>query len=368
MMSELKRAAEIAVRVSLKVKPGEQVLIVSNPGHEVAVIAQAVYDAALEAGGRPVLIFQPVKTQMDFAEETVLAAFGAKPEVFLSLSAEKLGKDAAATAMPYVWEGQDYDHIFHLQMYGKKTCRSFWSPSTNIDSFIRTVPVDYAELKRRCAGIKAVLDRAVSLRVVSPGGTDARFGLRNRLAFSDDGDFSQGGAGGNLPAGETFISPENGTAGGVIVFDGSISLYKGDLMIREPVRCGLEKGFVREISGGEEAEALRETIEMAERNARDMEGSGKLPAGQGELYARNARNIGEIGIGLNPAARITGSMLEDEKAFHTCHFAIGLNYDHDAPALIHLDGLVRNPTITAFDAEGGETVIERDGELQEGFI
>jgi leucyl aminopeptidase (aminopeptidase T) len=364
---DLKRAAEIAVRVSLKVKPGEQVLMVSNPNHEVAVISQALYDAVLEAGGRPTLMFQPVKSQLDFAEKTVIAAFGAKPEVFISLSAEKLGKDEEAIARPHRYQGESYDHVFHLQLYGEKSCRAFWSPSTNIDSFIRTVPIDYDELKRRCAGIKAALDRAVSLRVTAPGGTDAVFGLRNRLAFTDDGDFSQGGAGGNLPAGETFASPENGTAQGQIVFDGSISLYKGDIVIREPIRCTLEHGFVREIAGGVEAEALRGTVEAAERNALEMEKAGKLPAGQGEVYARNARNIGEIGIGLNPAARITGSMLEDEKAFHTCHFAIGLNYDRDAPALIHLDGLVKNPTITAVDEGGRETVIERDGELEAGF-
>jgi leucyl aminopeptidase (aminopeptidase T) len=56
-------------------------------------------------------------------------------------------------------------------------------------------------------------------------------------------------------------------------------------------------------------------------------------------------------------------MLEDEKAFRTCHFAIGHNYDSDAPSLIHLDGLVREPTITAI-MESGETVlIEERGEL-----
>ncbi|MDR2177425.1 MAG: aminopeptidase [Treponema sp.] len=365
--NELKKAAEIAVRVSLKVKPGEQVLIISNPGGEVSVISQAVYEAALEAGGRPTLIYQPVKSQLEFAEKTVLAAFGAKPEVVISLSAEKLGKDENGIAKPYVYEGVEFDHVFHLQMYGTKTCRSFWSPSTNIDSFIRTVPIDYDELKRQCACIKAVLDRAVSLRVSAPGGTDARFGLKGRLAFSDDGDFSRGGTGGNLPAGETFISPENGTAAGQIVFDGSISLYKGDIVIREPIRCTLEGGFVREITGGEEAQALRHTVETAEQSAPDMEKAGKLPPGQGAVYARNARNIGEIGIGLNPAARITGSMLEDEKAFHTCHFAIGMNYDRDAPALIHLDGLVKNPTITAVNEDGSETVIEKDGELREDF-
>ncbi len=56
-------------------------------------------------------------------------------------------------------------------------------------------------------------------------------------------------------------------------------------------------------------------------------------------------------------------MLEDEKAFRTCHFAIGANYDEDAPALIHLDGLVPNPTIVVVDGTGREREIMRKGEL-----
>ncbi|GHU86800.1 hypothetical protein FACS189476_00790 [Spirochaetia bacterium] len=363
--AKLKAAAKIAIETALRVKLDEQVLIVTNPVPDVAAIAEALYDAALDAGGKPALIFQPVKTQLDFAEPAVIAAFSARPAVFISMSAEKLGKDMRGFAAPYEYGGAKYDHIFHLQMYGEKTCRAFWSPSTTVESFIRTVPIDYEELKRRCYIIKNVLDEAVSVRVTSPGGTDVRIGLRGRKAYSDDGDFSKGGAGGNLPAGETFISPENGTAQGIIAFDGSISLHDRDIVIKEPIRCVLDKGFVKEINGGEEAAALLHTVETAEKNAREFEKDGKLPAGSGAIYARNARGIGELGIGLNPAARITGSMLEDEKAFHTCHFAVGLNYDGDAPALIHLDGLVQNPTITATDANGRETVIEKDGELME---
>jgi leucyl aminopeptidase (aminopeptidase T) len=60
-------------------------------------------------------------------------------------------------------------------------------------------------------------------------------------------------------------------------------------------------------------------------------------------------------------------MLEDEKAFRTCHFAVGRNYDEDAPALIHLDGLVTNPTITAILKNGQRRVIEQDGNLAEDF-
>ena len=82
-----------------------------------------------------------------------------------------------------------------------------------------------------------------------------------------------------------------------------------------------------------------------------------------EEYARNARNLGELGIGLNPKASIVGNMLEDEKAFRTCHFAIGANYDDDAPAFIHLDGLVTEPTIVAKTSRGKEIVIESHGDL-----
>jgi leucyl aminopeptidase (aminopeptidase T) len=359
--------AQIAVGVSLKVKPGEQVLIVTNPERDVAAISQALYDAVVDAGGLPTLIFQPVKTQLNFAEAAVIAAFSAKPEVFISMSAQKLGQDKRGIASPYEYQGIAWDHIFHLQLYGEKSCRSFWSPSTTVESFIRTVPIDYGTLKRRCAAIKAVLDEAGAVHITAPGGTDIRFGLRGRAAFSDDGDFSEGGRGGNLPAGESFISPENGTAQGEIVFDGSISLHDGDILIEEPIRCTLEKGFITDIRGGPEAAALRRTVELAETNAREYEKAGKLPAGSGDLYARNARHIGEIGIGLNPEARISGHILEDEKAFRTCHFAVGRNYDEDAPALIHLDGLVTNPTITAILGNGQKRVIERDGNLTEGF-
>ena len=360
---ELREAARIAVETALGVRPGEQVLIITNPAADAACISAALYDAAAAAGGRPVLLFQPEKHQIDFAEKTVIAAFQARPEVVISLSAGKLGKDEAGIASPYMHDGKGYDHIFHLLQFGEKSCRAFWSPACTLDSFIRTVPIDYPLLQERCRSIAAALDGADAVHVQAPGGTDIVLGLKGRRAKCDDGDFRAGGAGGNLPAGEAFISPENGTAEGVIAFDGSISLNDGDILIEKPIVCTVRGGFVREIAGGKEARTLEKTIAFAERNALLFEQEGKLPAGQGALYAKNARNIGELGIGLNPAARISGSMLEDEKAFRTCHFAIGQNYDEDAPALIHLDGLVRLPTIRAVFSDGTERLIEKDGEI-----
>jgi leucyl aminopeptidase (aminopeptidase T) len=360
---QLKEAARIAIKTSLNVRQEERVLIISNPEPDASAIAEALYDASIDAGGCPILIYQPTKGQLEFAEQSVLAAINSRPQIIISMSAEKMGKDPQGIARPYTHEGVSYDHIFHLLLYGEKCSRSFWSPSATVDSFIRTVPLDYNELQRRCQAIKEALDGAAAVRVTAPGGTDITIGLRGRKAKTDDGDFSRPGSGGNLPAGETFISPENGTARGRICFDGSISLNEGTIIIEQPIDCLVENGFVTDIQGGAEAAQLRRTIEAAEKNALEFECRGILPAGSGEVYARNARNIGELGIGLNPKAIISGNMLEDEKAFRTCHFAIGMNYDADAPSFIDLDGLVKNPTITAVFDGGNERLIEKDGEL-----
>lgn len=354
-------AAKVAVEKSLKVQADEKVLIISNPDPEVTGIAMAVYDAVVAAKGRPTLMFQDVKTQLDCAEDAVIASFDSQPDVVISLSREKMGKDRDGMENPYDWDEVSYEHVFHYQLYGAKTVRAFWSPSVTREMFARTVPIDYADLKNRCVKIAAVLEKAVTVRVTNPGGTDIMLCVKGRKPHLDDGDYSRPGAGGNLPAGEVFVSPVVGSAEGVIVFDGSISSHSGDLVIKDKIACVVNAGYVTEIKGGAEADALLETISIAESKALEMGESGSLPKDKAATFAKNARNIGELGIGLNPKAEVRGNMLEDEKALGTCHFAIGSNYDDDAPALIHLDGLVSSPTIVATLENGKEIVIERDG-------
>jgi leucyl aminopeptidase (aminopeptidase T) len=229
--------------------------------------------------------------------------------------------------------------------------------------FRRTVPIDYERLKRECQAVGGLLGAACAARIESPAGCDLRIGLRGREAFLDDGDFSKPGSGGNLPAGEAFISPELGTAEGTLVFDGSVSAHDGEILIEEPIRCELRGGFITRISGGPEAAELERTIALGEESAMRQEREGTLRRGLGEVYVRNSRGLGELGIGLNPHARIVGVMLEDEKAYRTCHIAIGKNYDEDANALIHLDGLITEPTITLTMENGSERVLMKRGDL-----
>ncbi|HAK44911.1 MAG TPA: peptidase M17 [Spirochaeta sp.] len=361
---DLAKAAEIAVTDVLKVKKDEKVLIVTNPIGDVAEISYALYDAALKAGGKPVLMFQPVKNQMSFAADEVIGAIGSVPEVLISMSAEKLGKDKAAIVNPFkTADGKEIDNTFHYLMETKKT-RSFWSPGVTKELFKKTVPIDYDRLKKEAAAVDDILTKADFVTITSPAGTDLKIGLKGRDAMLDNGDFSIPGEGGNLPAGETFISPELGTSNGRLVFDGSISLYNGDMLLDEPVDLQVVDGFVTTVKGGRGAGLLLETIELGEKNAVKFEAEGKIPAGTGAVYKKNARNLGELGIGLNPSAGIDGNMLGDEKAYRTIHIAIGSNYDEDAKALIHCDCLVKDPTVTAVYPDGTEHVFLDGGDLK----
>lgn len=372
--TELMKSAVTVARNVCQVKPGERVLIVSNPQKDTAPIAQSLFAAVLELGGIPTIVFQKEKTLLEYADPVVIAALKTEPDVFWSISANKLGKDEEAMKVPYVAEdGKKYNHIFDYLLSGAKKMRAIWTPGITSDMFCRTVCIDYDLLSQRCTQVMQSLNGAEYVHVTSSGGTDVIVPIKGRIPFADDGDFSQKGAGGNIPAGEVFISPVVGGTEGRIVYDGSMTVNEGDMLIHDPIIVDVEKGFVTNIASASgkplsfdasEAGRVLATITEAENKSLEMEREGKLPAGVGEEYKRNARSIGELGIGLNPAAQVTGNMLEDEKAFRTCHFAIGSNYDGDGEALIHLDGVVMNPTIVAHYSDGHSVVIEKNGVLQ----
>lgn len=355
--------AENIINNVCKIKKNESVLIIANPATDF--IAQELYTAANQAGAKTSLIYQNSKSSFDNAEKTVLAAIGTNPDVCFSISENKLGKDPDATANPYKNDnGEPFTHIFDYLLEGKKSMRAVWTPGITEDMYNRTVNINYGELAERCKKLGKIFENAINVQVTAAGGTNISVPVYGRKLMNDDGDFSKPGTGGNIPAGEVFISPLVGKCQGVIVYDGSMTFSDGDSILETPITCKVENGYVTEISGGEEAKRLLKTITEAENRSIEYEKNGKLPEGQGEIYKKNARNIGELGIGLNPAASITGNMLEDEKAFRTCHFAIGENYDNDAPSLIHLDGVVRNPTITLTYDDGSTRTILSDGTLQ----
>ncbi len=142
-----------------------------------------------------------------------------------------------------------------------------------------------------------------TVRLTAPAGTDVIFGIAGR-AFIDDITIAPGHPG-NLPAGEVWCAPLERSMNGTIVCDGSI----GDLgQVQEPLVIGVENGRV---------------VTMKSADTVLVERVWQLMGVDDE-----ASLAGEFGIGLNPKARLTGLLLEDEKAYGTVHIAFGGNTGH----------------------------------------
>ena len=131
-MSKLSEAATVAMRDCLGLRPGEEVLILTNfENPDSFEVSKALFDATKELGGRPVMMIQEAKTTLDFAENTVLKAMEAVPDIIISISTFKMGKDPFGMNIGHVGrDGQKYDHIYHRLMEGDRRIRGFWSPST----------------------------------------------------------------------------------------------------------------------------------------------------------------------------------------------------------------------------------------------
>ncbi len=177
---------------------------------------------------------------------------------------------------------------------------------------------DYGKMRRLTDALARIGTKAEVIRITSPLGSDFTAGLRGRKMLADTGFLWRKGSFGNLPAGEAFIAPVEGSSEGKLVFDGSFSSVG---VLKEPIELVVEKGRVVECSN----DALSEVIEKYE----------------------NADNIAEIGLGTNKAARLIGNVLEDEKVYGTCHVAIGDNHTFGGAtrAGIHLDGVIKNPWV-----------------------
>lgn len=352
------KAARVAMNEVMAVKKDETVLIITNPLDDVLAISRALYDAAVAAGGAPTLMVQQVKSQLDFAEPSVLKAIYSEPNIIISISHNKLGKDKALMKRPIKVGKKHYDHIFNY-LLGERKSRSFWSPSITKPMFIKTVPVNYPEMRGLCKKLAKMLTKASDVHITTAKGMDLTIGLKGRKGQSDDGDFRRPGSGGNLPCGEVYISPELGASSGTIVFDGSIASYKGEIIIKRPIEVKVKDGFVTKVSGGIEAKELQDTLTRAGHQVDKFVKEGKLNKAVASEYKKNIYNLGELGIGLNKNCSIVGNILEDEKVFKTCHIAIGANYDEDANTLIHLDGIIKNPTMTVNLGSSSKKIMDK---------
>jgi leucyl aminopeptidase (aminopeptidase T) len=194
------------------------------------------------------------------------------------------------------------------------------------------ITADYAQVKTLTEQVAALLSEGSQVRVEKDG-LSLSFSIEGRDGVLSTGLYLNPGESGNLPSGEAYIAPMEGTAAGQIKVDGSIA---GIGALNSPMVLTVEQG--RLISA--EGESGDRLLDM-------------LGAGDGRL-------LGEFGIGTNNKARITGVVLEDEKVYGTIHVAFGSNntFGGVVAAGVHIDAVVMKPDVYIDDK-----LIMRAGEL-----
>jgi len=197
-------------------------------------------------------------------------------------------------------------------------------PGITKEVMIRGLNVDYHKISDLSLTLKEILEKGKKIRVTSKLGTDISFSIEGRNVFASKGLFHAKGESGNLPTGETFLAPVEGTAEGVFIVDGSMAGL--GLVKNTNLTLKVEKGFATEISGGKMAKKLIHMLDEA---------------------GPEARNIAEFGIGTNHKAKLSGILLEDEKVLGTIHIALGNNKSMGGSVAVplHLDGVVKKPTV-----------------------
>jgi leucyl aminopeptidase (aminopeptidase T) len=309
-MDDLFQAAEKAVVQALAIKEGEQLLLITDK-HKME-IAEALAYWAKKVGA---------ETTTYLMTETLRPI--SQPTNLFRLLCVK------ASAMAYMLDARMEEKSFRGYMVkaGVANCRICMMPGLTRDMMERLVNIDFRELDRFGKKLMDILAESQDIVVENAEGTHVEFSVQGRKWKNDNGDISQKGMHGNLPAGEIFTAPVEESFNGKLV----ISLID-DKMGRGVME--FEKGRLIGYQGAGVEKILTHIGE---------DDTGKI--------------IGEFGIGTNPGAKICPNMLEAEKAFGTAHFAIGDSYGlgiNTSPH--HYDALVDKVSIRS-----NEEYIARDG-------
>jgi leucyl aminopeptidase (aminopeptidase T) len=313
--SKLAEAAAVAVRQCLAVREGETVLVVCDePCRE---IGQALWLESVAAGAdAQIMQILPRTENGQEPPPAVAAAMLHSDVVFAPTSMSLSHTDARRAATD-------------------AGARIATLPGIMPETMERALLVDHDEIRALTARVADRIRGGSTARVTTPAGTDISFSIAGRAVDEDNGLVHEAGMT-NLPAGEAYLAPVEGSGNGVIMVDGSM----GDSgVIDGAIRITVEDGFATDISGHPYAPTL----------ARAMDEAGP-----------EARNLAELGIGTNPAATLCGNILEDEKILGTVHLAFGDNKSMggNVSAPYHQDGILLRPSLWV-DGE----IVMKDGEL-----
>jgi aminopeptidase len=304
ILSKLDSASTIAIRDCMGAKKNEKILVITDELKRE--IGLSLHDNAIRLGYKSLLV--EMKSGKINGEE---------PSNEISELMQKFDVVLCPTA-------KSLTHTDARRNASAKGVRVATFPGITKDVMIRGMNADYKSISKRTIKLQKILEKGEEVRVKAPAGTDISFLIAGRKVIPSKGLFHKKGESGNLPTGETFLAPVEGTSNGVFVVDGSMAGL--GLIKNANIRIEVKDGYATKITGGT----------LAKKLVRQLNSVGK-----------DARNIAEFGIGTNDSAKLSGVLLEDEKVMGTIHIALGNNVSMGGSVNvpIHLDGVVKKPTV-----------------------
>ena len=218
-------------------------------------------------------------------------------------------------------------------------CRYASLPHFDPEMLFSSMQVEWQALATRTRRLAELVTRAVRVTLTTPDGTDLVMGVAGRTAKSDDGLLTSPGSFGNLPAGEAFLAPVEGTTEGVLAIT-----FAPTRKLSSPLYLTIREGNVVQIQGDDPyGERLAEKFRESALN----------------------RNIAELGIGTHEKATRPDNVLEAEKILGTVHIALGDNagFGGRVSTPFHEDYVLYRPTLVAQMPDGSEVVVLDDGTL-----
>lgn len=162
-------------------------------------------------------------------------------------------------------------------------------------------------------------------RITTAEGTDISFSLENRDGRADTGLIAQKGDFGNLPGGEAYAAPLEGTANGRMVVPAGWHCN-----LRDDMEIEFQDGYAVSVKGGGEVGAkFSEMLSF------------------GDESKKHRRNCAELGIGTNHQATRPDCTLEAEKIVGTVHIALGdsAHFGGITHSDVHQDFILPKPTL-----------------------
>ncbi len=305
------------IRACLDLSPSEELLVICNPITE-------------ELGALLRIHAQGEGCEATLAVISERDSHAAEPS--RAVAAAMLAVDAVAA--PTI---QSISHTEARRAATEAGVRIASMPGVTEEMLSRVMGADLQTLRKRGTSIGRALGAGAEARFTCAHGSDLRIGLEDRTAIVDAGALNMRGAFGNIPCGEAFIAPVEGSAEGTLVVDGSIATIG---RLSEPIELTVRGGHLTEATGPEGAQLLELLSE----------------------HGADGTNVAELGIGTNESAILTGNILEDEKILGTAHVAFGASaaIGGTVQVPVHLDCVVLRPTVEVDGAtlvSAGELVV-----------